>query len=101
VAIDHLEQTPLSQLDPHNILDAQGIRKITELTTEQNIRTNEHRRNEEKEIERQNVEAREAILELGRRRAEAETRQKREIETMRAQAEAETEIVRAEELLRA
>ncbi|AAZ56866.1 putative secreted protein [Thermobifida fusca YX] len=101
VAIDHLEQTPLSQLDPHNILDAQGIRKITELTTEQNIRTNEHRRNEEKEIERQNVEAREAILKLGRRRTEAETRQKREIETMRAQAEAETEIVRAEELLRA
>ena len=31
-AIDYLEQTPLNSLDPHNILDAQGIRKITEIT---------------------------------------------------------------------
>ncbi|NEE61034.1 flotillin family protein, partial [Streptomyces sp. SID8455] len=31
-AIDFLEQTPMSQLDGANILDAQGIRKITELT---------------------------------------------------------------------
>jgi uncharacterized membrane protein YqiK len=31
-AIDFLEQTPMARLDPANILDAQGIRKITELT---------------------------------------------------------------------
>ena len=30
LAIDHLEQTPVSQLDPDNILDARGIRKVTE-----------------------------------------------------------------------
>ncbi|GAA3971754.1 flotillin family protein [Thermobifida alba] len=101
VAIDYLEQTPLVQLDPANILDAQGIRKITELTAQQNVSTNEHRRNEEKEIERQNVEARETILELERRREEAEAKQKREVESLRAQTEAETEIVRAEEMLRA
>jgi uncharacterized membrane protein YqiK len=29
-AIDHLEQTDIRHLDPHNIFDAQGIRKITE-----------------------------------------------------------------------
>ncbi|MDR2678251.1 MAG: hypothetical protein LBB51_02295, partial [Zoogloeaceae bacterium] len=28
-AIDYLEQTPLAKLDPSNILDAQGIKKIT------------------------------------------------------------------------
>jgi hypothetical protein len=28
VAIDHLEQTPLEVLDPNNVLDAQGIKKI-------------------------------------------------------------------------
>lgn len=28
VVIDHLEQTPVDQLDPNNLLDAQGIRKI-------------------------------------------------------------------------
>ena len=31
-AIDYLEQTPLAKLDATNILDAQGIKKITELT---------------------------------------------------------------------
>jgi uncharacterized membrane protein YqiK len=39
-AIDYLEQTPLVSLDPHNILDAQGIRKITELTAIEHVRTN-------------------------------------------------------------
>ena len=100
-AIDVLEQTPLDKLDPRNILDAQGIRKITELTALENVRTNDFRRNEEKEITRQNVDAREAILELERRQADAEIKQRREIETIRAREEAETEKVRAEELLKA
>ncbi|WP_033346551.1 SPFH domain-containing protein [Catenuloplanes japonicus] len=99
-AIDYLEQTPVSRLDPKNILDAQGIRKITELTAVEAVKTNEFTRNEEKEITRQNVDAREAILELQRRQAEAEIRQKREIETMRAREEAETAKVYAEERLR-
>ncbi|MBA0049719.1 flotillin family protein [Streptomyces sp. AJS327] len=99
-AIDYLEQTPLVQLDRDNILDAQGIRKITELTAEQHVLTNEFQRQEEKEITRQNVDAREAVLELERRQADAEIRQTREIETLRAKEEAETERVRAEERLR-
>ncbi|HSK01987.1 MAG TPA: SPFH domain-containing protein [Kofleriaceae bacterium] len=32
VAIDTLEQTPIEELDPNNVLDAQGIRKIRSLT---------------------------------------------------------------------
>ncbi|SMD06512.1 hypothetical protein, partial [Lentzea albidocapillata] len=100
-AIDYLEQTPLKQLDPANILDAQGIRKITELTAIEHVKTNEFTRNEEKEITRQNVSAREAILELERRQADAEIKQKRAIETARAQQEAETQKVQAEERLKA
>ncbi|MFI5659939.1 flotillin family protein [Streptomyces sp. NPDC051684] len=99
-AIDYLEQTPLSQLDPDNVLDAQGIRKITELTTVEHVRTNEFQRTEEKEITRQNVDAREAILELERRQADAEIKQKREIDTVRAREEAETARVVEEERLR-
>ncbi|GAA4638491.1 hypothetical protein GCM10023196_096420 [Actinoallomurus vinaceus] len=98
-AIDHLEQTPLQSLNPTNILDAQGIRKITELTAIEHVRTNEFQRNEEKEITRQNVDAREAILELERRQAEAEVKKKREIETVRAREEAEIAKVQAEERL--
>ncbi|MGW2386887.1 flotillin family protein [Streptomyces sp. NPDC001658] len=100
-AIDYLEQTPLTQLDPANVLDAQGIRKITELTAIEHVRTNEFQRHEEKEITRQNVDAREAILELERRRADAEIKQRREIETVRAREEAETARVVEEERLRA
>ncbi|MFI8243097.1 flotillin family protein [Streptomyces sp. NPDC085866] len=100
-AIDYLEQTPLTQLDPANVLDAQGIRKITELTAIEHVRTNEAQRNEQKEITRQNVDAREAILELERRQADAEIKQKREIETSRAREEAETARVAEEERLRA
>ncbi|MFE6714073.1 flotillin family protein [Streptomyces sp. NPDC057695] len=100
-AIDYLEQTPLAQLDPGNILDAQGIRKITELTAVENVRTNEYRQHEQKEITRQNVDAREAILELERRQADAEIKQKREIDTVRAREEAETARVVEEERLRA
>ncbi|MFK4691233.1 SPFH domain-containing protein [Streptomyces pristinaespiralis] len=100
-AIDYLEQTPLSQLDPSNVLDAQGIRKITEMTSVEHVRTNEFQRTEEKEITRQNVDAREAILELERRQADAEIKQRREIETVRAREEAETARVMEEERLRA
>jgi uncharacterized membrane protein YqiK len=100
-AIDYLEQTPMSQLDAANILDAQGIRKITELTALESVRTNDYRRNEEKEITRQDVEARQTILELERQQADAEIRQKREIETMRAREEAQIEQVQAEERLKA
>ncbi|TQJ37504.1 flotillin family protein [Streptomyces sp. SLBN-115] len=100
-AIDYLEQTPLTQLDPANVLDAQGIRKITELTAVEHVRTNEAQRTEEKEITRQNVDAREAILELERRQADAEIKQKREIDTVRAREEAETARVMEEERLRA
>ncbi|MEU2719092.1 SPFH domain-containing protein [Streptomyces smyrnaeus] len=100
-AIDYLEQTPLAQLDAANVLDAQGIRKITELTAVEHVRTNEFQRGEEKEITRQNVDAREAILELERRQADAEIKQRREIETVRAREEAETARVVEEERLRA
>ncbi|MBT1090544.1 flotillin family protein [Streptomyces sp. Tu102] len=100
-AIDYLEQTPLTQLDPANVLDAQGIRKITELTAVEHVRTNEAQRTEEKEITRQNVDAREAILELERRQVDAEIKQQREIATVRAREEAETARVVEEERLRA
>ncbi|HEX6194559.1 MAG TPA: hypothetical protein VFZ37_01525 [Jiangellaceae bacterium] len=100
-AIDYLEQTPMSRLDPANILDAQGIRKITELTALEAIRTNDYQRNKEKEVTRQDVEARETILELERQQADAEIKQRREVETMRAREEAEIEKVQADERLKA
>ncbi|MEN5061729.1 hypothetical protein [Luteimonas sp. TWI1416] len=97
VAIDYLEQTPKSVLDPYNILDAEGIRKITELTASQNVVTNELEQNERLAITKKNVETREATLSLERQQAEAEARQQREIETIRAREEAETAKVQEEQ----
>ena len=97
VAIDSREQTPKSSLDPHNILDAEGIKKITELTAAQNVRTNILERDEELAIKKKNVETVEAMLELDRQQADAEARQQREIATIRAREEAETKKVQEEE----
>ncbi|MBB1116854.1 hypothetical protein H4O09_07315 [Stenotrophomonas sp. W1S232] len=99
VAIDYLEQTPKALLDQSNILDAEGIRKITELTARQNVITNELEQNEKLAISKKNVEAREALLALERQQAEAEARQRREVETVRAREEAETLKVQEEQRL--
>lgn len=101
VAIDYLEQTPKASLDPTNILDAEGIRKITELTAAQNVITNELERNEQLAITKKNVETREAMLALERQQADAEARQKREIQTIQAREQAETAKVQEEERLKA
>ena len=96
-AIDYLEQTPLEHLDKDDVLDAQGIHKITMLTTQQHVLTNKYTQDERKEITRQNVEADQAILELEKQRAEAVARQQREIAVMTAKEEAETQKIQAEE----
>jgi flotillin len=100
-AIDYLEQTEIRFLSAQNILDSQGIKKITELTAEQNVKANFIKREEEKTIKKQNVEAREAILELDRQMAEKEEKQKREIDNIKAREEAEIVKVREEERLKA
>lgn len=96
-AIDYLEQTPLSMLDPDNILDAEGIKKITELTASQAKLANNIQRDKEKVLKQQDVEAREAILELERQLAETEAKQKREVDTVQFREEAEAQKVQEEE----
>ncbi len=99
-AIDYLEQTPVSFLKMDNILDAEGIKKITELTAAQNMKANLIKRDEEKVIRKQDVEAREAILELDKQLAEKEEQQKREISNIKAREEAEILKVSEEERLK-
>lgn len=99
VAIDFLEQTPKAMLDENNIMDAEGIRKITELTAKQNVVTNELEQNQHLAVTKKNVETREATLALERQQAEAEARQRREIETIQAREHAETEKVKEEQRL--
>lgn len=99
VAIDYLEQTKKSELDPNNIMDAEGIRKITELTAAQNIQTNIFEQDEKLRITEKNVSAREALLAMERQQAEAEARQKREIAVITAREHAEAAKVEEEQRL--
>ncbi|WP_028981731.1 flotillin family protein [Sporocytophaga myxococcoides] len=99
-AIDYLEQTSLEFMKTDNILDSQGIKKITEITAQQKILANEIKRNEEKVLRKQDVEAKEAILELNRQLAESEEKQQREIAIIRAREKAEADKVMAEEKLK-
>jgi flotillin len=86
-AIDFLEQTPISSLKQENILDAEGIKKIEELTSIQIEKTNFIRREREKTIKKQDVEAREAILQLELQQTEKEERQKRAIAILKTEQE--------------
>lgn len=63
--------------------------------------SNNIQRDKEKVIKQQDVQAREAILELERQLAETEAKQKRDVQSVMAREEAETAKVQAEERLKA
>ncbi|MCS7469168.1 flotillin family protein [Stieleria sp. ICT_E10.1] len=98
-AIDYLEQTPLELLSPNNILDAEGIKKITELTAAEKVKENQFTRDKEKTLKKQDVEAEETILALERQRVEAVEKQKREIAEITAREQASARKVEEEQRL--
>ena len=98
-AIDYLEQTKLELLNPKNILDAEGIKKITELTSMEKVKENHFTREREKTLKKQDVEAQEAILELERQRVQAAEKQQREITEITAREQAAAKKVQEEQRL--
>ena len=98
-AIDFLEQTKKENLDPDNILDAEGIKKITNLTAEQIKLANKITREKEQAIKKQDVDSAEAILEMERQLAQAKQKQLREIAAITAREEAEAKKVQQEQRL--
>ncbi len=100
-AIDYLEQTPATELDPENVLDARGLEKITEITAEKRYRKNTLENKATKDIGRDDLETRKALLEYERQEADAEAKQRREIAVVEAQQKAEAEEIRAREIARA
>lgn len=96
-AIDYLEQTPLEHLDKDNIMDADGIRKITDLTVIQNLKTNELRQKERMETGSQNLNADEAVFRFEQRRAEAEAKKNKEVAVANSREQNEALRVASEE----
>ena len=99
-AIDFLEQTPLEMLDPQNILDADGIRKITDITTKRNISTNELKQEERMAIGKQNLASDEAIFRYEQERADAEAKKQKEIAIAQSREQNEAQRVKIDEQLK-
>lgn len=96
-AIDYLEQTPIEVLDPNNVLDALGIKKITSITTVANIDTNQLKQKERMELGKQNLTGDEAIFRFEQQRAEAEAKKNKEVAIAAAREDNEAQRFRLEE----
>src|SRR5688572_8161234 len=93
VAIDYLEQTPLDQHDPNNVLDSEGIKKITEITQRERVSANEFSQRAGVQMEKENADADIARREQKRRNEEDTAKQHRAITEVKANEEAEARKV--------
>ena len=93
VAIDYLEQTPLDQHDPSNVLDAEGIKKITEITQRERVISNEFTQRAQVQVEKENADADIAKREQRRRNEEDTAKQTRAVTEIKANEEAEARKV--------
>ncbi len=91
VTISQLDQTPPENLNANNVFDAQGLRKITEVTQTQNIERNRIERDAQRAIKEKDVNTRKEILSLERDQAEAEAAQATEVANVRAAKQREQE----------
>jgi uncharacterized membrane protein YqiK len=102
VAIQYLEQLPLANHNPDNVLDARGRKVIAERTSVEAEAANLRLRQKEVTIATQNRDARTKELEINRELAEKEAIQEREISEARArQSSAMTQTLAEQEKLAA
>jgi flotillin len=91
VTISELDQTDPSELSDNNVFDAQGKKKITEITAAAMVERNKLDRDAERMRTEKDVETRQYVLELERRRAEAEATQGAEVAKMKATKDREAQ----------
>src|SRR5207244_13041893 len=84
-------------LDPNNVLDSLGIRKITEITTGAAIDTNLLKQRERMELGKQNLTGDEAVFRFEQQRAEAEAKKDKEIAIATAREQNEANRFKREE----
>lgn len=85
VTISRLDQTDPHGLSDENIFDAQGKKKITEITAAARVERNRLERLAEQAITQQNVQTTEQVLALERARAEAVATQERDVANIQAE----------------
>ena len=88
VAIDYLEQTDKDQLDPDNVLDAEGIKKITMVTAGEQEQTNLRIQERDVKIKNDNIRAIKEQRELDRDNEEHLAAQTRAVDEAKAEESA-------------
>jgi uncharacterized membrane protein YqiK len=89
VTISSLDQTDPTQLQERNVFDAQGLRKIAEITQRARVERNEIEREAERQVVGKNADTRKKVIDLERDQAEFEAEQKAKIANVRAARERE------------
>jgi flotillin len=85
VTISRLDQTDPHGLSDENIFDAQGKKKITEITAQARVERNRLEKLAEQRMTEQNVMTAQQVLGLERQRAEAIATQERDVANMNAE----------------
>ncbi|HEV2293477.1 MAG TPA: SPFH domain-containing protein [Tepidisphaeraceae bacterium] len=89
VTISALDQTDPTQLQERNVFDAQGLRKIAEITMKAKVERNEIEQESSRMVVQKNVSTRKHVLDLEREQAEFEAEQRSKVANVRAQRERE------------
>src|SRR5215217_1288718 len=84
VTISSLDQTDPTQLQERNVFDAQGLRKIAEITQKAKVARNEIEREAERQVQEKNVFTSKKVLDLHRDQAEFEAEQKMKVANVQA-----------------
>jgi len=97
VTISRLDQTDTKRLNENNVFDAQGLRKIAEITQKARVERNLYEKDAERAIADKNVETRKQILNLDLEQAEAEATQGASVAKVRAEREREAQTYQIEQ----
>lgn len=97
VTISRLDQTDPHGLSDENIFDAQGKKKITEITTAARVERNRLEKLAEQQVTQQNVETAQKVLSLERQRAEAQATQDRDVAQVNAERNREKQQFQIEQ----
>ncbi|QGJ69613.1 Inner membrane protein YqiK [Planctomycetales bacterium 10988] len=90
VTISALDQTNSASLEENNVFDAQGLRKIAEITQRARVERNNIERSSEQEVVATNVETRKRVLDMERDEAEFEAEQRMQVANFRSGKDRET-----------
>ncbi|MBI5502837.1 MAG: hypothetical protein HY907_21510 [Deltaproteobacteria bacterium] len=86
VTISSLDQTDVTQLNERNVFDAQGRKRIAEVTQAANVERNRLEREAEQQIATKDVSTRKSILTLDLEKQKAEAEQARDVANSKAEA---------------